>query len=69
MFQSHQPDKPRQSRPIEKAMIGMTGVWIVGILIYGFVPPGAPRTLAMLLFIGALAYYIYNPLGFKKLKK
>ncbi len=66
MFESHQPEKPKQSRPIEKAMLGMFGVWIVGILIYGFAPPGTPRTLAMLAFIGALAYYIYNPFGFKK---
>tara|TARA_B100000287_G_C20128035_1_gene581091 strand:+ start:150 stop:392 length:243 start_codon:yes stop_codon:yes gene_type:complete len=49
--------------PIEKAMFGMTLMFVLGVLIYGFVPEGPLRILGMTLFIGGFTYYIFNPFG------
>ncbi len=58
------PRKPLL-KPMEKVMLGMTGFFALGIIIFGFMPPDLPRGMVMTLYVLGFVFFIYNPFGVK----
>lgn len=48
-------------RPMERAMIGMAGFYLGGVLIFGFLT-GPVRGIAMMLFVMAFTWFIFSPM-------
>ncbi len=52
-------------RPMEKVMLGMTGFFALGIIIFGFLPPDGFRGMVMTGYVLLFVAFIYNPFGVK----
>ena len=52
-------------KPMEKVMLGMTGFFALGIVIFGFLPPNGFRGMVMTAYVLLFVAFIYNPFGVK----
>ncbi|MDH4379086.1 MAG: hypothetical protein QE263_04175 [Vampirovibrionales bacterium] len=50
-------------RPMEKAMLGMTVFYLVGIVIFGNVTPGPIRGYTMTAYCFAFVWFFLKPFG------
>ena len=50
-------------RPMEKAMLGMTAFFILGIVLFGNLTPGPIRGYAMTLYCFAFVWFFLKPFG------
>ena len=64
--QAEVPTNPQEKtilRPMEKAMLGMTAFFIMGIVLFGNLTPGPIRGYAMTLYCFAFVWFFLKPFG------
>ncbi len=59
--------KPLSSgRIMERVMLGLTGIWILGIVVLSFVPEGNVQDVLIVLFVALVWWFLFNPIGVPK---
>lgn len=60
-------EKPLSAgRIMERVMLGLTVIWVLGFVVYSFVEPGPIKDALIVLFVALVWWFLFNPVGVPK---